>query len=364
MRGSNMAGIAVVLGATLMAGLAGAQETTADREDPYWDEATEPEEVAPAPNVNVTPPEAQPVEPRPAPPLRAQRTAPDELAEAPHARPAATDAIERVQPRPMGRESSELRSERPAPRAATNPGASALLGLLNMAEAGRALRVSSEAWLASVDADGDAMISRKEAMVAGQQLVGGVFFRVDQNHDGHLAPIELRAARSILLREHPIVRTLLSSPRASSYSMRQLLSYLDPSGERGMELNEASLAVSTGVDALFAMSDMNRDGRIALSELHVAANKLSESTARAALHAMDADKNGAVSVGELDAAMLQATRQSFVRMDRNGDGMLSPEEATRTPEPKRPLAVNTEPSAQEPASAKDPLDLNRSPTER
>jgi Ca2+-binding EF-hand superfamily protein len=263
----------------------------------------------------------------------------------------------------MGREPGELRNERPAPRAAAaNPGAAALLGLLNMAEAGRALRASSEAWLASVDTDGDAMISRKEAIVAGQQLVGGVFFRVDQNHDGRLAPMELRTARSILLREHPILRTLLSSPRTSSYSMRQLLGYLDTNGERGMELNEASLAVSTAVDALFAMSDTNRDGRIAVSELHVAANKLSESTARAALQAIDVDKNGAVSAGELDAAMLQATRQAFVRMDRNGDGMLSPEEATRTPEPKRPLAVNTEPPARDTATG--PLDLNRNPTER
>jgi Ca2+-binding EF-hand superfamily protein len=367
MKGSNMTGIAVVLGATLMAAAAGAQEATTDWDDPYADDGAGPEEVSVAPHVNR--PDVQPNE-RSVPQAPIQRTWPGEPPSAPGqtppAQPAQAVAAEQAQPKTVTtpREQSEVVNGQPASLAEpAMSGAMPIIGLMDAAESARMLRTSSEAWLATVDRDGDAMISRQEALVAGQELVGGLFFRVDRNHDGRLAPIELRAARKILFLEHPMIKVLVRSPRSNSFSMRQLLGYLDTRGDRGLDLNEANLAVSSAVDALFALSDTNRDGRIAISELHGTANKLNETSARVALQSADLDKNGMVGSEEFDEAMRRASRRAFRQMDRNGDGMLSAEEAVRSPEPKRPLAINTEP-AQDAPPVQDALDLNRAPTGR
>ncbi len=56
------------------------------------------------------------------------------------------------------------------------------------------------------DTNNDGQISQKEAVDAGNLIVGGFFFRADANGDGVLSPEEARAARDTLFRQQPLLR--------------------------------------------------------------------------------------------------------------------------------------------------------------
>ncbi len=53
------------------------------------------------------------------------------------------------------------------------------------------------------DENNDGQISQKEAVDAGNLLVGGFFFRADANGDGVLSRDEVRQARDSFLADHP-----------------------------------------------------------------------------------------------------------------------------------------------------------------
>ena len=56
------------------------------------------------------------------------------------------------------------------------------------------------------DENNDGQISQKEAVDAGNLLVGGFFFRADKNGDGVLSPDEAKQAREAFLSTKPWVR--------------------------------------------------------------------------------------------------------------------------------------------------------------
>src|SRR5271165_4275130 len=63
------------------------------------------------------------------------------------------------------------------------------------------------------DTNNDGQISQKEAVDAGNLLVGGFFFRADTNGDGVLSPEEARAAREQLFRQQPLLKYVLEKAK-------------------------------------------------------------------------------------------------------------------------------------------------------
>ena len=73
------------------------------------------------------------------------------------------------------------------------------------------------------DTNNDGQISQKEAVDAGNLLVGGFFFRADTNGDGVLTEQEAQQARESLFAQQPLLRFVLerAKPTRKSGPKRQ-----------------------------------------------------------------------------------------------------------------------------------------------
>ena len=66
------------------------------------------------------------------------------------------------------------------------------------------------------DTNNDGQISQKEAIDAGNLLVGGFFFRADANGDGTLSPDEAKQARENLFAQQPLLRLIIQKARPTN----------------------------------------------------------------------------------------------------------------------------------------------------
>jgi Ca2+-binding EF-hand superfamily protein len=185
------------------------------------------------------------------------------------------------------------------------------------------------------DENNDGQISQKEAVDAGNLLVGGFFFRADTNGDGVLSKDEARAARDAFLAQHPIMRVFLEknqpamatpgSPAANAQQAFEAL--VDTNHDGNLQASEVRQAVQTGVQALFATADTNRDGQLSPTEVNAAVIGAANAAAQAAFAAADTDRNGQISQAEFDKAIVEPANAIFRAMDTNNDGQISPQEA-------------------------------------
>jgi Ca2+-binding EF-hand superfamily protein len=99
-------------------------------------------------------------------------------------------------------------------------------------------------------------------------------------------------------------------------------SRLDANGDGSIERKEADAAS----DARFERADANDDGRITREEIRAAHGQRQ-------LERLDENKDGAVSLPELENAAKLAAGKRFERLDANGDGRLLADElaAARPP---------------------------------
>src|SRR5580704_5661020 len=66
------------------------------------------------------------------------------------------------------------------------------------------------------DTNNDDQISQKEAVDAGNLLVGGFFFRADTNGDGVLTEQEAKQARESLFAQQPLLRFVMERGRPTN----------------------------------------------------------------------------------------------------------------------------------------------------
>ena len=183
------------------------------------------------------------------------------------------------------------------------------------------------------DANNDGLISQKEAVDAGNLLVGGFFFRADANGDGTISAEEARQAREALLQQKPILRFVLdraktTNPAAAGTNPGQaLLGLLDTNNDKKLEATELRQGVQTAVQGIYATADTNRDGQLSPSELNAAMVAAANAAAQAAFQAADTDRDGGISKEEFMKAAQAPMNTAFGVIDANNDGKITPQEA-------------------------------------
>lgn len=101
----------------------------------------------------------------------------------------------------------------------------------------------------------------------------------------------------------------------------QMLKQADANGDGQTTLAEAQAKVLERATAI----DTNKDGAITAAELQAHREQMRAERRAARMAAMDADKNGTVSVEEFAAVH----SERLARFDRNGDGILDADDHSR-----------------------------------
>ena len=202
------------------------------------------------------------------------------------------------------------------------------------------------------DTNNDGLISQKEAVDAGNLLVGGFFFRADANGDGVLSPEEARAARDTLFRQQPLLAYVMQKAKphnaggAAPGDVRNqppgqaaqtiaanpgqaIGNLLDTNHDRKIEASELRQAVQQSVQMLFQVADGNQDGQLSPAELNRAVGEAARTAVQIAFQTADTDRNGAISIEEFDKALDRAAHAAFRVLDGNNDNQLSLEELQR-----------------------------------
>ncbi|MDG3002924.1 EF-hand domain-containing protein [Paludisphaera mucosa] len=198
------------------------------------------------------------------------------------------------------------------------------------------LRDTAKMAFKMADVNNDGLISQKEAVDAGNLLVGGFFFRADANGDGKVSKDESDQARENLFNQRPILRFILQRAEQETsangtkpqldQAQQNVLAAIDANHDGALEASELRQAVQTGVQSLFLAADRSGDGQLDPSELNGAVVEVGRAGLQAAFQTADADKNGAVSRDEFDKAIINPANVAFRVMDANNDGQLSREE--------------------------------------
>ncbi len=193
------------------------------------------------------------------------------------------------------------------------------------------------------DTNNDGQISQKEAVDAGNLLVGGFFFRADANGDGTLSPEEARAAKEALLSQQPLLRYVLQKAKPTNGDATQvgavgqpttgnqnpvqmITNMLDTNRDQKIEATELRQAVQMGVQTLFTVADANQDGQLSPAELNRAVGEAAKTAVQVAFQTADSDHNNALSMAEFDKALTEPAHAVFRVLDGNNDGQLTIDE--------------------------------------
>ena len=208
-----------------------------------------------------------------------------------------------------------------------------------------------------VDTNNDGQISQKEAVDAGNLIVGGFFFRADTNGDGVLEPQEAQAARDALFRQQPLLHyvlykakpqkaaagTPIGTPAGTTNQPGQVAQnvitaadpvqaigdLLDTNNNRKIEATELRQAVQQGVQTLFQVADANQDGQLSPAELNRAVGEAARTAVQIAFQTADTDRNGALNLDEFDKALAEPAHAVFRVLDGNNDNQLTLDELNR-----------------------------------
>jgi Ca2+-binding EF-hand superfamily protein len=184
-----------------------------------------------------------------------------------------------------------------------------------------------------VDENNDGQISQKEAVDAGNLVVGGFFFRADTNGDGVVSQDEAKAARETFLSQKPWVKFLIgrveSSKPATTGTQNPadlFMGLVDANNDKQLQATEVRQAIQTSVQGLFAAADTNRDGLMSPTEVNAAIYGAMKAAEQATFQAADTNHDGQISKEEFVKAMTDPASAAFAILDANSDGQLSQQE--------------------------------------
>jgi Ca2+-binding EF-hand superfamily protein len=195
-----------------------------------------------------------------------------------------------------------------------------------------------------VDLNNDGLISRQEAIDAGNVMVGGFFFDADANGDGKIATDEMRAVRERLMQQKPVLKAVLRAAREQTKQenrnrsgregqkespIAMMAGLFDERSEREVQARDVRAAVQAVVESFYDVADTNHDGQMSPVELNAAAIGIARAAAQTAFEQTDTDNNGKVSEQEFDRALQEPLHLAFRTIDTDNDGQISKEEAKK-----------------------------------
>ncbi|WP_438029898.1 hypothetical protein [Sorangium sp. So ce233] len=185
--------------------------------------------------------------------------------------------------------------------------------------------------LALADANEDGALSREEALSLTNILVGGFFFRADQNGDGVVTPEEGRTTRAELMSQHPAVAALFSEARRTTGQspFATLARLFDVEYGKPLAIAEARDAARGAVEDLYRAADQDRDGILSRAEASAVVWEGARGLGRSAFQAADGDRNGRLALEEFQAALQAPAKVAFSMADTDNDGQLTEDEAAR-----------------------------------
>lgn len=231
---------------------------------------------------------------------------------------------------------SEVNAAKPteAPTSQSNSGASHIEPSLSVAGLGTCQPAPELTNLASravqlADTDGNGQVSRQEAQSMADLLVGGSFFRADENADGTVTPQEGRALRTELIHDHPTLAATLARARQATGQtpFKSIAQLLDLEYGKPLTVAEARAAAKTVVSELYTFADSNNDGVISRDEALLAGNQGAQALGRQIFAAADADHDQSLSRSEFAQAVSASAEPVFQMFDTNKDGRLTELEA-------------------------------------
>ena len=196
--------------------------------------------------------------------------------------------------------------------------------------------VQVETWgtrlIEHADSDRDGQVSKKEAQSFVNFLMGGFFFRADENSDGKVTPQEGRQARQEFAEKHPTIARLLRTAKSvknetGKRPFVRLAEILDVDYPRVVSAKEVRDAAREALDDLYRAVDADEDQRLTVSEARNASVAGAAVLGHEMFAAADADSSGAVEFDELERAIDSGMKTAFNTADRNQDGKLTETEA-------------------------------------
>ncbi len=231
----------------------------------------------------------------------------------------------------------EAPAQQPQPGAQAPPDSAARQAPPNDFEVGGVLSCRPEAeveatmtrLMALADANEDGALSKDEALGLTNVVVGGFFFRADENGDGVVTPEEGRKTRVELMNQNPAAAALFQEARRSTGKspFATLARLFDVDYGKPLAIAEARDAARGAVDDLYRVADRNRDGILARDEASAVAWEGARALGRSAFEAADGDRNGRLTLQEFQAALQGPAQVAFAMADTSNDGQLTEGEA-------------------------------------
>ena len=169
--------------------------------------------------------------------------------------------------------------------------------------------------LREADADGDGQVTFDELKALVPNLTQEQFDKLDRNDDGVITPADKPE-----LPLDPIQRAL------------RLLKEADADDNGEVTFDELKAVMPALTQELFNRLDKNDDGVITKDDLPETPLDPRERLVRL-LKEADADNNGEVTFDELKAKLPNLTQEQFDKLDRNGDGVITKDDAPTDPIP-------------------------------
>lgn len=188
--------------------------------------------------------------------------------------------------------------------------------------------------VAQADSNQDQRISKKEAQGWMNFLLGGLFFRADENGDGTVTPEEGRAARREFVEQNAAAAALLEHAHQIEQStgknpLVRLAEITDIEYDQPISAKDVKESASSALSELYRIVDKDKDSLIGLEEARAASLAGARALGNQAFAAADANDDGALEVGELDSMLESSLKPAFAAADANSDGKLSEEESIR-----------------------------------
>lgn len=172
--------------------------------------------------------------------------------------------------------------------------------------------------VADFDANGDGFVTLSEIETVFPDFSRSDFRTVDNNRDNRISAVEL---------QNPDVRAVIGRYEASS-RMVEGLAALDTDGNGFASFDELAVAYPNLSATDYRLIDTNRDNRVSFPEFYTLEAQVALSRSAAApeaivdLASVDADGDGFVGFGELQAAFPGLSANDFRALDINRDNRL------------------------------------------